>query len=198
MPRHWLVKTEPACYSIDDLKRDRRSWWSGVRNYQARNFMRDDMAVGDQVLVHHSSADPPGVAGIAKVSTAARADPSAWAKGDEHFDSKASPENPIWCMVELAFVERFADVVAIAALRADPALRAMSLLRPGQRLSVMPVTVEEFERVVELGRLVRAAAPPASGAASSRTGAVARDPGSSRERSDRPSAAGRGTRVRRN
>jgi len=150
--RHWLVKSEPDCYSIDDLARDGTTEWDGVRNFQARNFMRDEMRVGDLVLFHHSGADPAGIAGSAKVVRAGHPDHTAWTQGHPHHDPKASMENPIWSMVDLAFVERFAAVVPLAALRADPALSGMTLLRPGQRLSVMPIEKAHFDRVIALGR----------------------------------------------
>jgi predicted RNA-binding protein with PUA-like domain len=148
----WLVKTEPDCVSIHDLAPCPRltTCWSGVRNYQARNFMRDDMQVGDRVLFYHSSADPPAVAGTAIVARAAYADDTAWDPRDEHFDPKASPENPIWQMVDIKLEAIFEPYVPIGLLRDTPALKNMELLRTGSRLSVQPVRPTEFTAVLQL------------------------------------------------
>ena len=143
--RYWLMKSEPASYSIDDLARDDRAPWDGVRNYQARNFMRD-MRVGDTVLFYHSNATPPGVAGRAEVCREAYPDHTAWEAGSEHPDPRSSPEHPRWFMVDVCFVERFPRLVPLAELRADPALCDMPLLARGQRLSVMPVAPAHAKR----------------------------------------------------
>ena len=152
MTRYWLMKSEPDVYGIDDLRRDGRAPWDGVRNYQARNFMRDDMAVGDAVLFYHSNAEPPGVAGLARVSRSAFTDATAWDRRSPYFDPKSSPSNPRWWMVELAFAEKFPAVVPLAVLKADPRLSKMVLVRKGSRLSVQPVTPEEFRVVCDLAR----------------------------------------------
>lgn len=149
--RYWLIKSEPESYSIDDLKRDKRAGWSGVRNYQARNFMRDGMKVGDLALFYHSNADPPGVAGIAKVCSEAHADTTALDKNDDHYDPKSTTAEPIWVMVDFAFVEKFPRVVSLTMMRATRGLEKMFVLRKGQRLSVQPVTAEEFGIVRGLG-----------------------------------------------
>ena len=150
----WLVKTEPECFSIHDLAACPRQTtsWSGVRNYQARNFMRDQMQVGDRVLFYHSSVDPPAVAGTASVARAAYADATAWDPKDQHFDPKASPDNPIWQMVDIQLDEIFPVPVPIGTLRATPGLKQMELLRTGSRLSVQPVRPAEFDLVVALAR----------------------------------------------
>ncbi len=151
--RCWLVKTEADCYSIDDLQRDRRTCWDGVRNYQARNFMRDEMMVGDKVLVYHSggaSPDQTGVAGIARVAKTAYADHTALDPKEQHFDSKSTEENPIWYMVDLAFVKRFSSILPLQMLKAERRLAGMPLLQRGQRLSVMPVSPQHFDMVVEM------------------------------------------------
>jgi predicted RNA-binding protein with PUA-like domain len=150
--RFWLVKTEPEVYSIDDLARDRRTGWDGVRNHQARNFMRDSMQVGDLVLVYHSNADPPGVAGLARVSGAARPDPTAFDPNDPHFDPRSKRDAPTWLMVELEFVERFPALLPLDRLRRERALEGMPLLARGQRLSVQPVSPVQFKRVLALAR----------------------------------------------
>ena len=150
--KHWLLKTEPTSYSIDDLKRDRRTSWDGVRNYQARNFMRDEMRVGDRVLIYHSSADPPGVAGIARVCREAYADDTALDPDDSHYDAKATPHNPIWMMVDVEFVEKFPAVVSLSTLKATPKLEGMLVTKRGQRLSVQPVDARHFDLVCKLAR----------------------------------------------
>jgi len=153
MPKHyWLMKSEPGCYSIDDLKRDKKTHWDGVRNYQARNFMRDDMEVGDPVLFYHSGAEPPGVAGLARVCKKAYPDSTALNPKDSHFDPKATPDNPIWMRVDLEFVEKFPHLVPLQALRAHPKLRSMLVLKRAQRLSVQPVEKDHFEIIRKMGK----------------------------------------------
>ncbi|MCL4198008.1 MAG: EVE domain-containing protein [Phycisphaerales bacterium] len=148
----WLVKSEPDCYSIDDLERDQRTFWDGVRNYQARNFMRDQMRAGDGVLYHHSGADPPGIVGIARISREAYPDHTALDPKADHFDPKASRDNPIWFMVDLEFVEKFPRVVTMKELKERPELEGLPLLQRGQRLSVMSVDPRHFEIIRRLGR----------------------------------------------
>jgi predicted RNA-binding protein with PUA-like domain len=152
MPRHWLMKSEPESYSIEDLRRNRATSWDGVRNYQARNFMRDEMQVGDVVLFYHSNADPPGVAGLARVSRGAHPDLTALDPGSDYFDPRATPEDPRWVMVEIEFVEAFPRLVPLAALRERPELERMPLLNRS-RLSVQPVTEEEYGVIAGMGRL---------------------------------------------
>lgn len=151
--RCWLLKTEPDCFSIHDLAAAPRQTtsWSGVRNFQARNFMRDDMAVGDRVLFYHSSTDPPAIVGTAVVVRRGYPDHTAWDPKDvDHFDPKASPANPIWQMVDIRLESIFDQPLALPQLRPVPGLKHMELLRKGSRLSVQPVTAEEFEIVLEL------------------------------------------------
>jgi predicted RNA-binding protein with PUA-like domain len=152
MPGYWLCKSEPDVYSIDDLRRDTVTGWEGVRNYQARNFMRDGMQPGDRVLVYHSNAEPTGVAGIAEVAGAAKADPTQFDPTSEYHDPKSTREEPRWMMRELRFVERFARVVTLDELKACKALHAMAALQKGSRLSVTPVTKAEFDAVVRMAR----------------------------------------------
>jgi predicted RNA-binding protein with PUA-like domain len=149
--RHWLLKTEPSSYSIHDLERDGRTYWHGVRNYQARNFMRDEMKIGDGVLFYHSGAEPPGVVGVARVVREGYPDHTALDTSSPYFDPKASEEEPRWSMVDIEFVERFPEVVPLAVLREVPELQGMPLLNKS-RLSVQPVTPEEFRLISELGR----------------------------------------------
>jgi len=145
------MKSEPSVYSIDDLARDAKTTWEGVRNFQARNFMRDEMRVGDRVLYHHSSADPPGVAGLARVSRTGLADPSARDPRSDYFDPKADDEDPRWYMVEIEFVEKFPTFVPLDELRQTPGLEQMPLINRS-RLSVQPVTDAEYDIIVALGR----------------------------------------------
>ncbi len=153
MPRrYWLMKSEPHVYSIDDLERDGRAEWEGVRNYQARNFMRDDMKVGDGVLFYHSNAKPPGVAGVARVCREAYADHTAFDPDSDYHDPKSRRDEPRWLMVDVEFVEKFSSLVALDTLRATPGIEDMMVLRRGIRLSVQPVTRKQFDRVVALGR----------------------------------------------
>ena len=151
---YWLVKTEPDCFSIHDLAAcpDQTTCWSGVRNYQARNMMRDQMRPGDRVLFYHASADPPVVAGTAVVARGAYPDHTAWDKRDSHFDPKASPENPIWQMVDIRLETVFAEPLPIGLLRGEPGLTWMELLRTGSRLAVQPGKPREFEIVLELAK----------------------------------------------
>jgi predicted RNA-binding protein with PUA-like domain len=151
MAKHWLMKSEPGVYSIDHLARDGSTSWEGVRNYQARNFMRDEMRVGDPVLYYHSNADPTGVAGLARVARTACPDPSARDPQSDYFDPRAGDDDPRWYMVDIEFVERFPRVVTLDELRAAPGLEKMLVINKS-RLSVQPVTEREFEIVVELGR----------------------------------------------
>ena len=150
--RYWLVKSEPATYSIDHLKRDGATEWDGVRNYQARNFMRDDMRIGDLVLFYHSNAEPPGVAGIARVCTAAHADVSALNRRSKYYDPKATKQDPMWFLVDLEFVEKFDAVVSLQTLKESTGLEGMAVLKKGQRLSVQPVEPSHFMIVRRLGR----------------------------------------------
>ena len=150
--RHWLMKCEPSAYSIDDLERDGTTSWEGVRNYQARNSMRDDMKVGDQVLFYASNADPSGASGIAEISREAYPDRFATQKGHTYFDPKATAADSIWYMVDLKFVEKFRQVVPLEVLKKTPGLEKMVVTQKGSRLSIQPVTKAEFAIVVRLGR----------------------------------------------
>jgi predicted RNA-binding protein with PUA-like domain len=157
--KHWLMKSEPGTYSIHHLERDGRTSWEGVRNYQARNYMRDDVREGDRVLFYHSNANPPGVAGLARVVREAYPDPLARDPASRYFDPKADDADPRWYMVDIGFEEAFAEVVPLDVLRRTPGLEAMPLLNRS-RLSVQPVTPEEFEIIVRLGRSPAAGSTP--------------------------------------
>jgi predicted RNA-binding protein with PUA-like domain len=149
--RYWLMKVEPEAYSMDDFERDGETTWEGVRNYQARNHLRDDIKPGDGVLFYQSSAEPTGVAGIAEVTRGGYPDDTAWKKGHTYFDPKASPDNPIWYRVDIRLIKRFPAVVTLPQLRTTKGLEDMLVLRRGMRLSVQPVTPEQFEIVRKLG-----------------------------------------------
>ncbi len=150
--KYWLMKSEPSAYSIDDLKRDGKTSWEGVRNFQARNFMRDEMHAGDRVLFYASSADPSGVTGIAEIIREAYPDKFATQKGHKYFDEKATKDNPIWYMVDIGFIEKFPQIVPLDTLKATKGLEKMVVTQRGSRLSIQPVTKSEFEIVCRLGR----------------------------------------------
>ena len=145
---YWLMKSEPGTYSIDDLRRDRRTAWDGVRNYQARNHMRA-MKKGDLVLFYHSSSQPPGVAGLARVVKEAYPDPTQFDRNSRYHDAKSRKDDPRWWLVDVSFVERFETAVSLATIKADQRLADMVLVN-NSRLSVQPVTDREFKRVSEL------------------------------------------------
>ncbi len=142
--QYWLLKTEPTSYSIDDLKRDKKVAWEGVRNYQARNFMQQ-MQKGDLVLIYHSSSDTKGVFGIAKAAAGAHPDQSQFNKKDSYFEPKATKEKPIWFCVDVQFVKKFREPVLLGAIKSDSNLRGILLAQPGSRLSVQPVSEKHFK-----------------------------------------------------
>lgn len=150
--RYWLMKCEPSAYTIDDLARDRTTGWEGVRNYQARNSMRDDMQVGDGVLFYASNADPSGVTGLAEIVRAGYPDPFAFKKGHPYFDPASRKDAPTWYTVDVGFVERFPTLVSLDTLKSTAGLEHMVVTRKGSRLSVQPVTKAEFDIVCRLGR----------------------------------------------
>lgn len=149
--RYWLMKSEPDAYSIDDLERDGTTFWNSIRNYQARNFMRDDMKVGDRVLFYHSNANPPGVAGIAEVVREAYPDHTAQDPKDDYHDPKATPDDPRWYMVDVAFVEKFDVVLPLEELKARRTFDDM-VVTGKSRLSIQPVSKTHFDAVVKLAR----------------------------------------------
>ncbi len=150
--KYWLMKCEPSAYTIDDLERDGSTSWEGVRNYQARNLMRDEMKVGDKVLYYASNSDPSGVTGLAEVSREAYPDDTAWKKGSDYFDEKSSKDKPRWFMVDIRYVEKFEEIVSLAELKENPKLAGMMVVQKGSRLSVQPVTKKQFDEVVRMGR----------------------------------------------
>jgi len=150
MPRTWLLKSEPDAYSFGDLERDGRTPWDGIRNYQARNFMRDEMAVGDRVLYYHSNTQPPGVVGVAEVVSEPYPDPTQFDEESRYFDPKATREEPRWILVDVAPVRRLPRIVTLADIKDEAALAEMPLVRRGNRLSVMPVSEDEAGRILEM------------------------------------------------
>ena len=151
--KFWLVKSEPDVYSIEDFAKDKLTRWDCVRNYQARNNLRE-MQVGDNVLFYHSSADPSGVAGLARVAKTAYADPTQFDLKSEYFDPKATKSEPRWFSPELKFTKSFGRILTTAELRAEKALSGMALLQRGSRLSVQPVTEKEFTVIISLSRRI--------------------------------------------
>jgi predicted RNA-binding protein with PUA-like domain len=150
MARTWLMKSEPDVYGYDDLERDGRTPWDGIRNYQARNFMRDEMRVGDRVLFYHSNTQPPGVVGLAEVVSEPYPDPTQFDPDSGYHDPKATREQPRWVLVDVAPVRRLPRLVTLAEMKDDPALAELPLVRRGNRLSVMPVGDAEAERILAL------------------------------------------------
>lgn len=157
MPRHWLMKSEPHLYSFDDLAAELSGagHWDGVRNYRARNFMRE-MRAGDKVLFYHSSTAPPHVAGVAEVVREAYPDSTAWDPESSYYDPRSTPDEPIWEMVDLKAVERLPAIVPLQDLKDNSALAEMKVVQRGQRLSVMPVTESEFREVLAMARAAAA------------------------------------------
>jgi predicted RNA-binding protein with PUA-like domain len=148
--KFWLMKTEPDVFSIDDLRNapNQTTCWDGVRNYQARNFMRDQMKLGDGVLVYHSNANPSCVVGTATIVRTAYPDHTAWDKHDPHHDPKCDPANPRWFMVDIQYESSLPQPLSLEMLRQIPSLESMELLRKGSRLSVQPVTKQQFDTII--------------------------------------------------
>lgn len=151
MSSYWLLKSEPSVFSLDDLAQSARqtTCWEGVRNYQARNFMRT-MVMGDQAFFYHSNADPPSIVGIVKIVRTAYPDHFSWDPQSKYFDKKSSPENPAWSMVDVKFVKKFSAPLSLENLRAVKGLEDMELLRKGSRLSVQPVREREWKIIMNL------------------------------------------------
>ncbi|GAA0716109.1 EVE domain-containing protein [Dokdonella soli] len=147
---YWLMKSEPDAFSIDDLARVRTEPWTGVRNYQARNFMRDGMRPGDGVLFYHSSCAEPGVVGIAEVASEAYPDPTQFDRKSDYFDPASTTENPRWMLVDVAFKRKLKRTITLTELKELPKLDEFSLLRRGNRLSVLPVTKPQWDCILSL------------------------------------------------
>jgi len=149
--RYWLFKSEPDSYGFDRFERDKRTFWHGVRNYQARNLLRDDIAVGDGVLFYHSNSKPMAVVGVAKVVKAGYPDHTAFDASSDYYDDKSDPHDPTWYMVDIACVGRMREPVTRERMKEEPELADMMLLQRGSRLSVQPVTESEWRHVLKLG-----------------------------------------------
>ena len=152
MKRHWLMKSEPSSFSVDDLLRrpDRTEPWDGVRNYQARNLIRDEMKPGDLAFFYHSSCDEPGIAGVMEVASPAYPDPTAFDPGHHHFDPDSSPDSPRWLLVDVRLVRKLRRIITLTELKTHPELAGLPLLKRGNRLSVMPVSREHWEFILRL------------------------------------------------
>ena len=152
-PRYWLAKSEPGVFSWDDLwsAKGRRTCWDGIRNYQVRNFIRDDVKEGDLVLFYHSNAKPPGVAGIAEVVRESYPDPTQFDSRDGHYDAKSDPDSPRWLMFDLKAKKKLPCFVSLPELKENGRLKKMLLLQRGQRLSILPVTKGEWNEVLRMG-----------------------------------------------
>ncbi len=147
---YWLMKSEPDAYSIDDLERDGRDMWDGIRNYQARNMMRDDMKIGDEVFFYHSNCKEPGVVGIAKVVSEPYPDPTQFDRTSRYFDPKSDKDNPRWCLVDVEFVRKMKRNVTLTEIKAQKTLEDMILTRKGNRLSIMPVSKKHWNKILSL------------------------------------------------
>ncbi len=150
--KYWLVKSESSCYSIDDLQKEGTTFWDGVRNYQARNFMRDDMSKKDKVLFYHSNSDPNAVVGYCEIIKEAYPDFTAFDPEEKHYDPKSNKDNPTWMMIDVSFKKKFKNAVTLHAIKENEVLQDMRLVQRGNRLSVMPVTKEEFNEIVRMSK----------------------------------------------
>ena len=161
-PHYWLIKSEASCYSIDDLQKDKKTSWGGVRNYQARNFMRDNMRKGDFVLFYHSSSDPIAICGIAKVASPPYLDRTALDPKDDHFDphavtrekeiadGKKSKDDHLWVAVDIAFVRKFKHPISLGEIKRDPALKGIMVAQKGSRLSIQPISETHFRYITKI------------------------------------------------
>lgn len=151
---YWLMKSEPEAFSIDDLasRPNKTEHWDGVRNYQARNILRDSMKKGDLVFFYHSNCNPPGIVGIAEVVKEGYADFTAFDPDANHFDPKSDPNAPRWYMVDIQFKQKFDSILSLELLKTVPSLTSMILLRKGNRLSVLPVSQQEWDTIVKLAK----------------------------------------------
>jgi predicted RNA-binding protein with PUA-like domain len=145
---YWLMKSEPDAYSIDDLKHDRREPWDGIRNYQARNMMRDDMKIGDKVFFYHSNCKEVGVVGVMKVASKPYPDPTQFDPESNYYDPKSNPDEPRWCLVDVAYVNKLKRTISLAEIKAHPGLDEMILVRKGNRLSIMPVSDDHWDLIL--------------------------------------------------
>ena len=147
---YWLMKSEPDVYSIDDLERDGREKWDGIRNYQARNMMRDDMKIGEEIFFYHSNCKEPGIVGVARVVSESYPDPTQFDKKSAYYDAKSSADNPRWCLVDVEFVRKLTRNITLTELKAQKTLADMILTRKGNRLSIMPVSKIHWNKILSL------------------------------------------------
>jgi len=147
---YWLMKSEPDAYSIDDLERDGTTPWDGIRNYQARNMMRDDMQIGDEVFFYHSNTKEPGIVGIAKIASDAYADATQFDKKSKYYDAKSDPDEPRWLLRDVEFVRHLERNITLTELKDQSGLDGFILLRKGNRLSIMPVEKKHWTRILKL------------------------------------------------
>ena len=145
----WLMKTEPDVYSIDDLKRQGITPWEGIRNYQARNFMMNDMSIGDEVFIYHSNAKPPGIVGLATICSEPYPDHFAWDDASKYFDPKSPKHKPRWHMVDVKYKQTFSNMIPLDILKKDATLDGMLLLKKGMRLSIQPVQKNHFDYIIK-------------------------------------------------
>ena len=149
--KYWLMKSEPEVYSIDHLKKHKTTWWEGVRNYQARNFMTTEMQPGDAVLFYHSNAEPTGIAGFAVVSQPAKPDPTQFDKKSDYFDPKATVQKPNWFCVQVEFKTKFKNFISLNQMKTDKNCSDLLVIKKGQRLSIQPVAEKDFLYLSQLG-----------------------------------------------
>ncbi|MCB9210502.1 MAG: EVE domain-containing protein [Ignavibacteriales bacterium] len=151
--KYWLVKSEPSEFSINDLEKSKNktTYWDGVRNYQARNFLRDEMKKGDYVLFYHSNADPNAIVGVCEIVKEGYPDFTAFDPEDKHYDPKSKHENPTWIMVDIKLIEKFNSPVTLSEIKENSKLQNMRLVQRGNRLSVMPVEKVEFDTILKMG-----------------------------------------------
>jgi predicted RNA-binding protein with PUA-like domain len=153
--KHWLLKSEPGVFSIDDLSiaKNQTTFWDGVRNYQARNFLRNEMKLGDKIIFYHSNTEPPCAVGTCEIVKEGYPDFTAFDPENDHFDPKSKKEFPTWFMVNIKLVKKFSKIVSIAEIKANKNLQKMQLVKRGNRLSVISLTKKEFEEIEKLGQL---------------------------------------------
>ena len=148
--QYWLIKSEPTTYSISNLCADKKTAWTGIRNFQARNYMRDEMHIGDEVLFYHSSCKEPGVYGLAKVVSKSYPDETQFHSKSEYFEPRASQAKPVWYLVDIGFGRRFKKPLLLHEMREHKKLSTMKVLQPGNRLSITPVTPQEFTAILSV------------------------------------------------
>ncbi|GAB6282532.1 MAG: EVE domain-containing protein [Ignavibacterium sp.] len=151
--KYWLFKSEPKAFSIEDLKnsKNQTTFWDGVRNYQARNFLRDEIKKGDLVIFYHSNSEPPAAVGICEVVKEGYPDHTAFDPDSKHYDAKSEPQNPIWFMVNIKFIKEFSKPVSLSEIKSNKKLKNMKLVQRGNRLSILPITKEEFDEIMKMG-----------------------------------------------